>query len=205
MQRINLYQEEFRHRRDPTDAAHLALWLLLVVVALAAAGGFLGWRAQVAEGRLAAAEARQGDLTERLGALQAQLAQARGGDGDASQRLQRLRAELAAKERLLDYLESGPLARQEGFSPYLRGLARHVVDGLWLERIALDGNGSRIRLEGHALEAEQVPALVSALGEVRVYRGHRFRTLEIQRPEETTGQLDFRLATDPAGPEEERS
>jgi hypothetical protein len=205
MQRINLYQEQFRRRRDPTDATHLALWLLRAVVVLAAIGGLLGWRGHVAEERLAVAEARQGELTERLGELQGRLEEARTDDGDASRRQQRLRAELAAKERLLAYLESGPLAEQAGFSPYLRGLARHVVEGLWVERIALDGGGSRIRLEGHALEAEHVPALVSALGEARVYRGHRFRALEIQRPEERPGQVDFQLATDPAREEGEPS
>ena len=197
MQRINLYQDQFRARRDPTDATHLALWLLLVVVALAALGGLLAWRAQVAEQRLADARAQRAAVTERVDGLRARLQSARDAAGTPDARLADLRAELAAKRRLLDYLRSGPLAERTGFSAHLRGLARRVVEGVWLERITLTRGGARLRIDGHASDPEQVPALMAALGEADAYSGHSFRTLDLRRPEEGGRRIDFVLATQP--------
>lgn len=197
MQRINLYQDQFRSRRDPTDAGHLALWLLLAVIVLAAISGALAWRARVAEQRLAEARAQQAAVSERLDGLRARLTAARDEAAAPQGRLSRLRAELEAKRRLLDYLDSGPLAERTGFSPYLRDLARHAVEGVWLERIVLADGGKRLRMDGHATSPERLPALMAGLGEAEAYSGHSFRTLDMRRPEEASERLDFVLATEP--------
>ena len=198
MQRINLYQEEFRPRSDPTDAAHLAVWLLLAIVVLAVVSAGLAWRAQVAEQELAAAESRREAAEARLTALQRQLEAAREQQEEPHARVRQLRAELAAKNRLLQYLESGPLAERRGFSPLLDGLARRIVDGVWLRRIELTRGGVGLRLEGSATEPGQVPELMAALGEAEAFRGRSFRTLEMMRPAEADWRLDFVLASEPA-------
>lgn len=197
MQHVNFYQEAFRPHSDPTDAAHLARWLLLVAIGLALVSGAIAWRADLAAERLAAAEARRDQASARLADLRARLESLRADAGDGGDQVARLRAELAAKQRLLDYLRSGPLAERDGFSGHLRDLARRVVDGVWLERITLAEGGARMRLDGHATDPEQVPALMAALGEAEAYRGHRFRTLDLRRPEDAAWRIDFVLASDP--------
>ena len=194
-QRINLYQEQFRPRRTYTDARHLGIGMLLAVVMLAAVTGALGWRAQAAEERAAALSAQRDAAQQRLASVRASLESARS-ERDSGERLARLRAELAAKRRLMAYLERGPLASRQGFSGHLAGLARHRVEDLWLTRIELRAGGRSLRLAGHALGPERVPAFIAGLAQTPVFQGHTFRTLRIDRPEKAAGRLDFLLASD---------
>lgn len=198
MQQINLYQEPFGRARDPLGARPLGLALALLVLALAAVSAAQYLRLQGFEARAAALEAERRAASDRLAQVRARLQEARtqAGAGDPAAPL---RAELAAKRRLLEYLESGPIARRGGFSPYLEGLARRTVDGVWLSAIRIGDGGERLRLAGHALSAERVPALMAALGEEESYNGHAFRTLVIDRPADAGWRVDFVLASRPAG------
>jgi len=199
MQQINLYQDQFRARRDALDARHLALYLLAACVALAGASAYLQWRARDAAARADVATARRDAAQHRLEAVQAALgkAQAAGGPNDETTRLQ---AQLDAKLRLLDYLVHGPLELRTGFSPFLRGLARQHVPDLWLDGIRIAAGGGRLRLEGHALAPRRVPALIAALGDEAAYAGHTFRTLSIERPEDADWRVDFVLASEAEKP-----
>lgn len=192
MQRINLYQDQFRRRRDWLDSRHLALMLLAGIAVLAAISANQAWRANAAEARASALEADRQAARARLESLQAQLEPERD-----DERLRKLRAELSAKQSLLDYLESGPLGERDGFSPFLDGLARHVVDGVWLSRITLREGGARMRLDGHAVDPDRVPQLITALGAAAAYDGHAFRRLAIDRPAEADWRVDFVLASTP--------
>lgn len=196
MQQINLYQEPFGHARDALAARNLALALVLLVLALAAVSGVQYLRLQGIEARAAAHEAERRAADERLAQVRERLEAARAtGEADPAAAL---RAELAAKRRLLAYLDSGPIARRGGFSPYLEGLARRTVDGVWLSAIDIRAGGERLRLAGHALAAEQVPALMAALGEEETYSGQVFRMLAIDRPPDADWRVDFVLASRPA-------
>lgn len=198
MQHINLYQEPFGRRRDAPAARHLALALVLLLLALGAVAGAQYLRLQGVEARAAALEAERRAASERLAQVRERVqgARARDGDGDPAAPL---RAELAAKRRLLEYLDSGPIARRGGFSPYLEGLARRTIEGVWLSAIDIRAGGERLRLDGHAVDAERVPALMAALGEEDSYSGHAFRTLAIERPADASWRVDFVLASGAAG------
>lgn len=195
MQQINLYQEPFGRQRDLLSARHLALALVLLLLALGAVAGAQYVRLQGVEARAAALEAERRAAGEHLAQLRERLQTARAqDDGDPGAPL---RAELAAKRRLLEYLDSGPIARRGGFSPYLEGLARRTIEGVWLSGIEIRAGGERLRLDGHAVGAERVPALIAALGEEESYSGHAFRTLAIERPRDAAWRVDFVLASRP--------
>lgn len=196
MQRINLYQEQFRPRRDPFDARRLGLALLLLAIALAAASAWLQYRADEMTERAVRYERERDRLEQRVLALRAQLEERRDEVTEGNDRLARLRRELAAKQRVLDYLETGPMARRDGFSTQLNGLARRVIDGLWFDRIVFEQGGRKLRLEGHSLQAEGVPRMLAALAEEEVYAGHAFRSLVIERPADADWRVDFVLASD---------
>lgn len=198
MQQINLYQEPFGHRRDALAAPHLALALVLLVLALAAVAGGQYLRLQGVEARAAALEAERRAANQRLAQVRERLQAARTQAGSEADPVAPLRAELAAKRRLLEHLDSGPIARRGGFSPYLEGLARRTVEGVWLSAIEIGAGGRRLRFEGHAVDAERVPALMAALGEEDSYSGHAFRTLAIDRPADADWRVDFVLASRPA-------
>ncbi|MDX1609663.1 MAG: hypothetical protein R3225_06025 [Halofilum sp. (in: g-proteobacteria)] len=196
MQQINLYQEQFHERRDPLDARHLAGALLLLLIALAAWSGWLYQRADTTAARLAVAEQRRDRAEQQVLALRAQVERSQDQQSGTEDASGRLRRELAAKRRMLDYLETGPMARRDGFSAHLAGLSRRVVDDLWFHRIVYQHGGQKLRFEGHALKAGDVPRMIAALGEEPVYAGHAFRSLVIERPEEADWRVDFVLASD---------
>jgi len=195
-QQINLLRDE-RPRRAPVDALQIVLGAGLVVLALALLGAHDWWRATQLEARAEHLDQERAAVSERVEELTERLRSARDAD-DGEQRHQRLRAELEAKRSLVAYLEEGPLAERDGFAGHLRGLARRVVDDLWLARIRFAAGGREIRLHGHALAPEHVPAMIRALGEEPVFDGHAFRRMMIRRDEETPGRLDFELASRPA-------
>jgi uncharacterized iron-regulated membrane protein len=193
-QQINLYLDEFRQRTDPLDAKHIGMGVIALLVILAAVSAGLVWQARQVEARVAGLERErdtaQAELTrqqERLQSLRAQ----QENDGQ----LRRLRAELAAKQRLVDYLESGRFGTRGGFSDWLEALARNRVEDLWLARVELRAGGSRLRVAGHALAPETVPTFLSGLAEHEAFSGYRFRTMRIDRTEEGD-RLDFLLASD---------
>lgn len=193
MQRINLYQDHLKRRTDAFATRRLALMLVLMGVVLIAISGFQHWRAGAVEARAEAAATERESVRERLDALQARMAD----QPDESERRQRLREELAAKRALLDYLSNGPFGAGAGFSGVLDGLAQQVVEGVWLTRLELAGGGARMRIEGHALDPQHVPALIGALGEAPAFAGRNFRRLAIERPEEDDWRLNFVLASGP--------
>jgi len=199
MQQINLYQEQFRPHRDPFGARMLGIALALLLIVLAAVSAWLQLSAREVASRLAEAEQRHDRVEQQVLAMRAQLEELRDESAAAAGEPARLRRELAAKRRLMDYLEAGPLARRDGFSDHLEGLARRVIDDLWLSRIVLARGGDRLRFEGHALEAAHVPRMMTALGEESVYAGHAFRSLVIERPEDAEWRVDFLLSSDVAG------
>lgn len=202
-QQINLYRDDFRPRRKPLDSFHMSLALLGLIAVLVAWNGWQYWQVvrseaqlELARDRLAVAEDRVADLRERTEALRVEL--------DDNGELARLDEEIRAKQRLLRYLEEGPLAERGGFSRYLEGLARRTIDDLWLNTIVLRDGGARLRFEGHALSPARVPELISALGDEPAYLGHAFRTLSIDRPEEAQWRVDFVLASEARNGDEAR-
>ncbi len=193
-QQINLYLDEFRRRTDPLDAKHIGIGVIILLAILAAVSAGLVWQAREVEARVAELERErdtaQAELNRRQGRLQSLQA-----EQDDDEELRRLRAELAAKQRLVDYLESERFGTRGGFSNYLEALARNRVEDLWLQRVELRAGGNRLRVAGHALEPRTVPAFLTGLADQESFSGYSFRTMRIDRTEEGD-RLDFLLASD---------
>lgn len=204
MQQINLYQEQFRVRRDRLDARHLGVLLVLLLMVLGAASAWMQQRADETAGRAATLQRERDRLEQQVLAMRTRIEERRTEVTDGDDRTARLRRELAAKQRLLEYLESGPMARRDGFSTHLAGLARRVIDDLWFDRIVFEQGGRKLRLEGHSLQTGGVPRMIEALAEEKVYVGHAFRSLVIERPEDGDQRVDFVLSSDMASTDGEK-
>ncbi len=202
MQQINLYQAQFRGRRDFTDSRHLGLGFVLVVVVLALVSAAQVWRADRGQERAAALASERDELQAELGSLQARLQQRASADEGDDPALAALRRELAAKRRLVEHLDARAAASATAFSAYLEGLARNTAESLWLERLELRASGRRMRLAGHAQAPEQVPALLDRLAGLDAFHGHSFRTLRIDRANGAADRLDFVLASEREGSDE---
>ena len=195
MQHVNLYQLQFQTRRDPLSARNLLLVMIALVLSLVAVSLWLQSSQPPLDARVASLEEQRTALEAALNVTRERLQAARA-RAQSDGRIAPLQAELAAKQSVLELLGGGVDGRRgRGFSPYLEGLARSVVDRLWLSDIRIDQGGDTLRLAGHSLEPALVPALISALGSAEAYRGHEFRTVELLRSPDHAGRIDFVLAS----------
>lgn len=98
---------------------------------------------------------------------------------------------------LLDRLETTKPASRAGFSRYFEALARRMPPDAWLTGIHLEAQGEEIELAGSALAAEQVPALIEALGGEPAFNSRSFAELDMRRPDDPAERIDFVLRTTP--------
>ena len=67
------------------------------------------------------------------------------------------------RSALLEDLKTGVGGNAEGFSRYLRALARQVMPGVWLTGLEIGGKQNDILIKGRALESQLVPAYIRSL------------------------------------------
>lgn len=192
-QQINLYQPSGRRERRPLSAAAMALSLVAVVLGLGLISALMAWGTARQERALEARETERAQLLQRVAEAERTFPAPREDAGLAAEVL-RLERELAAKRSFLEEFDPAQLGGGEGFASVLRGLAQRPVQGLWLRELHLWGDG-RLALHGSATDPRLVPQFVQGLGEEPVFHGQEFRSLRLQRPEQTPERVDFILRT----------
>jgi len=81
-----------------------------------------------------------------------------------------------------------------GFADVFAGLARHPVDGLWLNRIGLTAGGAHLSLGGRTHEPALVPQWLQSLADEQAFVGRSFRKVWFERRGEAGSALiDFEL------------
>jgi Tfp pilus assembly protein PilN len=183
----------------------------------APAGLALPWvrRAIFASGLLAALAAGAFALQSRdLRAVQRDLARVQA----QTERLQRAVSEvpspdaaladrLASEEREVQALEAvartlstGGLAHTTGFVGPLQAFGRATTEGAWLTGLTLDNRRGSMVVEGRALDASRVPALLQTLKAEPYFAGTTFSAIEMtaaapNAPSAADRALKFRLST----------
>jgi len=191
-QNINLHSSGRRRRAPVSQAGAMAL-AAAVIVAAGTLYALEGSRQ---------AQLRVGNLeTERaIARLEKQLGAAPNATRQALEDLTKAEAEVVALEAVAAQLSSGLLGRTTGFTGPLRALASGKTDGVWLTGIHFDNAGAQVALEGKAIDAARVPALIERLRRLPPFAGTAIATIEL-KPAEEAGQLGplslvrFRIAT----------
>lgn len=196
-QQVNLYQAAPSKPQPPWSAARLAQVMVLALLLLGAASGFLAWDAAKSQQRVADLEARKVAAAARVKELDATLPEPKR-DPQLAQRVARLESALVAKRAFLERFSPEALGHVEGFSAWMNGLARQRHEGLWLTAFTFAGSGG-LAFEGRAVEPPAIPAFVSHLAAVPAFAGREFRMLQIARDADN-GTLKFVLRS--AGVEE---
>lgn len=96
--------------------------------------------------------------------------------------IRRLEEQLRVQQEEFAALQGGYLGKPQGFSEFMRALARQHVEGLWLTGFSIAGGGNEITLEGRALRPELVPLYIRRLRQEPAMQGRAFSTLEMRRP-----------------------
>jgi Tfp pilus assembly protein PilN len=114
---------------------------------------------------------------------------------------------LAAKERDVQALEAvartlstGGLAHTAGFVAPLQAFGRASTEGVWLTGLTLDNRHGSMVLEGRALDASRIPALLQTLKAEPYFAGTTFSAIEVTpgtdgSPIAADRVLKFRIST----------
>lgn len=98
----------------------------------------------------------------------------------AAGRLAREEADIAALEQIATRLSAGSLDRAGSFTEQLRALGRATTDGVWLTGIRINNANAALALEGRALDAARVPALLAALRNEPQFQGRGLAAIELK-------------------------
>lgn len=196
IQKVNLYTEELRPRKEKLQAGTaLAVLVLAVLVVLVAAGvaryqgSELTAQIQEAEQQSRQLEASVETLTEELRARQP--------DPEVEAALQRVTETIERRQRLLERVESLITTRSHGFSPAMEALARQVPESVWLTGISLNALTGHVALVGRTRSGSQVPLYLENLGEEPAFSGKNFGSFRLERGEDGRW-IEFHVATDQA-------
>lgn len=192
-QQINLYHPIFRKQKKIFSARTMGAMTLAVVAGLLVLQAFVAWQANRLEERLADLRQQEEKARDRLTRLEKTLPPNEPSPA-LRERVRRTEAALETKQRAARLLEQREFGNTAGFSPYLAGLARRDLEGIWFTRIRIDDGGETLEFDGVTRAATHVPALLQNLRQESAFRGREFRRMEMRLPEKG-GHLEFHLST----------
>jgi Tfp pilus assembly protein PilN len=108
-------------------------------------------------------------------------------------RLATAEEEVHALETVVHTLTTGGLAHTAGFATSLRAFGRTSTEGVWLTAIDLDNRRGSIVVEGRAIDASRIPAMLQSLRTDPYFAGTTFSAIEL-----STGNADSAAAGDRA-------
>lgn len=179
-QQINLYSPIFRKQKKIFSAMAMLQAMGLILVVVGSFYIYLALQVRLLDVQAADSAQRLKSELERL-KVSGTPASADDPRKALAERKKTLEARLVEHARALQAFESGALGRVEGFSAYLRALARQRVEGVWLTQISFSTAGGELSITGRALRPELVPAYLERLRSEDELRGQNFTSLEITR------------------------
>jgi Tfp pilus assembly protein PilN len=176
-QQLNLYNPLFERKEKPFSVRAMAQCLAFIAVALLVFYVYAVLQMRSTE-RLA------GQLREQLESQRAQVGKLAGvarqpRSKTLESEVARLEAELQARRSTLNALGTGELGNTAGFSEFFAAFGRQALPGVWLTAITIATSGSALTIQGRALRAESVPALLRALRDEPVMRGRSVTELKL--------------------------
>jgi len=179
-QQINLFNPVFRKPVFSLTSADAMLYGVGIVIAVAALySAYLSYRLQVVRRAAAAVAQQYQDETARRDQLQAAQTQHKP-DAALTTEVAALEAKLAARQQIVEILNSGALGTTGGFSEYMRAFSRQTVSGLWLTGFDIKSDG--LSIAGRTLSPDLLPDYLKRLNQEPALQGKQFAALQISRP-----------------------
>jgi Tfp pilus assembly protein PilN len=185
-------------RKQPTGLALPALRLgLTLFVAMVALGGFVyllqGHGLRTVQQDLARVQAQ----TEHL---QHAIVEVPSPELVLADRLATEEREVQTLEGVAHTLSTGGLSHTTGFVGPLQAFGRTTTEGVWLTGLTLDNRRGSMVVEGHALDASRIPALLQTLRAEPYFAGTAFAAIEMTAgvpngPVPADRALKFRIST----------
>jgi len=177
-QQINLFNPQFQPQKKICTVPGMTAALGVLVLALAAVGGYAKLRVLRLETEVAQGAERVQKAQKRLIDATAEFAP-RTKDGRLEAELAEVQAEHDALGRVAAVIERGDLGNTQGYAEYFRALARQRVDGLWLTGVNIGGAGLEIGVRGRALDPALVPGYLARLRNEPILQGKPVGSMQI--------------------------
>lgn len=180
IQRVNLYTDELKPRREPVRATTLLWGSAAMLVFLLAAAMVVRFQAADSAERLQALNARVVELEQKAQRLTAAV-EAQRLDPAVESAVAEVSQAISQRQRLLEEVARLVDYQDVGFSPYMAALARQIPEQLWLTGFQIDLQQNQLKLAGRTRAGGQVPVYLERLGQEPVFSGRRFEQLSLQR------------------------
>jgi len=179
---LNLFRRELLPQPVPLAAEKVLVIQGVVLVAMCLVWAMDGWRINQSKNQVALAEKNKNiaeiNLEESTNSYPPVAI-----DEVLKNRVEQRENEVRQHQNMLIYLQQNQQAVRNGFSPYLLGLSRQHVPGLWLESIQV-GSGFRLSLSGGVLQPDLLPKYIEKLASDSVFEKQNFETLRLLIPDE---------------------
>ena len=177
-QQINLYNAAFVPPREWLSAksyAALAAGALVLMVGLSI---WARERATEQEDQLASMQARQTAVQQEIeGSRQA--IENRVPDPVLVAKISTARQRIADREEILAITADIVGDGRQGYSNYLRALAKQSMSGVWLTGLTVNDAGKRVGLRGRALDKALLPTYVQRLNGEPAFDGKAFAGMQV--------------------------
>ncbi len=156
---------------SPRVRAALALFVLLLV---------LGGITYLVQGQiLRAAQQELAHVQAQTEHLQHAIAEVPSPELAMADRLASQEREVQALEAVAHTLSTGGLSHTAGFVGPLQAFGRTTTEGVWLTGLDLDNRRGSMVVEGRALDASRIPALLQTLRSDPYFAGTTFAAIEM--------------------------
>lgn len=193
-QQINLLDQVFRPKTVPLSGQVMIAVCIGAVVVLGLFYAVVRSQVPKLHAQSARLATEYDNQQERLARLSAKTGQSVD-TSDLDAEIDRLVAERNTKSGLVSQLTGRSLGNTTGFSPYLEGLARQILTGVWLREIAIRNGGNDLYLAGSTLDPKLVPRYLGRLSNESAFAGTDFRSFEMHRRQKQPDKIDFVVKT----------
>lgn len=204
-QQVNLYRDGFEVPKIEFSANTMAAIVGVIVLLFVAGSVVSEMRTESLKSKVRRMDLKNQSLTQDLESLNAQLDALKASPA-LERRAERLQRSVRAKQKLIALLGESTGGNTEGFASYLRGLAKHPVQGIWLTQIAFQNGGQDISFSGIATRPENLPGFLQRIGQEKPFAGRSFEKLEMTTAEdqeaseegeskESVEKLEFQMQT----------
>ncbi len=172
MQNINLLERKAPKGLASPQTRRSALMLALIVMACVLVVLTQMQRLHAARQELARVQS-QSEHLQRI------IVEVPSPDIALSDRLAKEEEEVQALEAVAHTLSSGGLSHTAGFVSALQAFGHTRTEGVWLTGLTLDNRRRSLVVEGRALDASRVPALLQTLKTEPYFAGTQFSAIEL--------------------------
>ena len=184
-QQINLFNPLFTTKKARFSSGDMLKGVGLVFAGCTLLAAYLYYQVDVLTEEAAGANSLLVTSSMQLQKVKVQHAP-KGKSQELEAQVQQSEQEILALRQVLDVLKKGNIGNTDGYSAYMRALARQSMDGLWLTGFNIVGAGNQVELEGKAIKPELLPLYINRLKNEPILQGKSFGTLEMMTPEATT-------------------